>query len=253
MLKISIIQTNLVWKDKEANLENIWKKIEPISTDIIVLPETFNTGFCNDILLAEGYDGKTYNWMINVSKEKNCAICGSFIFKEDDKYYNRMFFITPNSVHKYDKRHLFGFGGEGNVFTPGIERTIVSYKDYKINLNICYDLRFPVWSRQAHNNEYDILINIANWPASRIRVWETLIRARAIENQCVVVGANRIGDGNGIFYNGGSCFVNLEGEMLNTSNKDEVISWIIRGSKFIKDFREQYPFSNDSDNFKLEI
>ncbi|HAN64891.1 MAG TPA: nitrilase family protein, partial [Chitinophagaceae bacterium] len=213
-LSISIIQTNLHWENKAANLLMLEEKINGIEepTEIVVLPEMFSTGFSmRPASFAETMQGPTVDWMKRISRDKRIILTGSLIIEEDGRYFNRLIWMMPNgSMGYYDKRHLFGFAGEDQHYHAGNKRLIASVKGWKLNLQICYDLRFPVWSRQQMTEtadgfepEYDVLIYVANWPQRRNHAWKTLLCARAIENHCYVVGVNRVGvDGNDIPHSG---------------------------------------------------
>ncbi|MBK6632938.1 MAG: nitrilase family protein [Chitinophagaceae bacterium] len=217
-LTITTIQSNLIWEEKQANLRLLEKKIAGIEekTEIVVLPEMFNTGFSmKPELLSETMDGETVEWMKKVSRDYGIVLTGSLMITEEGKYYNRLVWMLPNGHYgHYDKRHLFAFGNEDKHYSPGNKRLIASVKGWKINLQVCYDLRFPVWARQAPLSsrkgdggevEYDVLIYVANWPERRSHAWKTLLCARAIENQCYVVGVNRVGsDGNNVYHSGNS-------------------------------------------------
>ncbi|HEX6846868.1 MAG TPA: nitrilase-related carbon-nitrogen hydrolase, partial [Chitinophagaceae bacterium] len=214
-LTITGIQTQLHWEDAAANRKMFEEKIDRITgkPEVIIIPETFSTGFSmKPKLLAETMEGETIKWMKRVAAEKKVILTGSVIIKENENYFNRLIWMLPNGqMGIYDKRHLFGYAGEDNEFTPGTKRLIASVKGWKINLLVCYDLRFPVWARQTPpllqergqggEAEYDLLIYVANWPERRNHAWKTLLQARAIENQCYVVGVNRVGhDGNNIYH-----------------------------------------------------
>lgn len=235
------------------------QKIESIKekTEIVILPEMFTTGFSmKPELLAEKMEGETVQWMKKIASEKKIILTGSIIVEEDGKYFNRLIWMLPNgNCWVYDKRHLFAFGDEHNHYFPGNKKLIASVKGWKINLQICYDLRFPVWTRQSPGdpeNNYDLLINVANWPKKRIEAWETLLRARAIENQCFVAGVNRVGeDGKGIFYNGGSCILDPLGEIIYQKNKDEDIFTYTLQKEKVTAAREKFPFWKDSDFFMI--
>jgi len=252
MINVTLIQSDIIWEDKLSNLENYQNKINQIeSTDLIVLPEMFTTGFSmNPKDISETMSGETVQWMKENSSKMNSAICGSIIIEEDGKYFNRFIWINPDgSIHHYDKKHLFSFAGENENYTPGSEKLIIEYKGWKICPLICYDLRFPVWSRNIE--EYDLLIYVANWPDKRKLAWKTLLTARAIENQCYVIGVNRIGKDNKNYYSGDSSLINALGETLYTnSHIEDIYSTTI--SKYELDkVRNQLPFLNDKDNFKI--
>ena len=258
-LTITLIQTNLFWEDKKANLEMLQEKIESIKekTEIVILPEMFTTGFSmKPEILSEKMDGETVQWMKKITAEKKIILAGSVIIEEDGKYFNRLIWMLPNGKFGfYDKRHLFAFGEEHVHFSPGNKKLIASVKGWKINLQICYDLRFPVWSRQSFGeleNKYDLLINVANWPEKRSVAWETLLRARAIENQCFVVGVNRLGeDGNKIFYNGGSTIIDPLGEIIYQKNKEEDIFTYTLQKEKVTETMNHFPFWKDADSFTI--
>jgi omega-amidase len=195
-LKVAIIQSDLVWEDPKQNRKNFSEKIETINdiVDIIVLPEMFTTGFTmNASAVAETMDGKTVEWMKKTASETNAAMVGSVIISENNKFYNRLLFVEPSGViTHYDKRHRFTLAGEDKIYASGTEKIIIDYKGWKICPLICYDLRFPVWARNTEN--YDVLLYIANWPKPRILAWDTLLKARAIENMSYCIGVNRVGE-----------------------------------------------------------
>jgi omega-amidase len=256
-MKISVVQPDLAWEDKSLNFRNIEDLISPLyhNTDLVILPEMFNTGFSmNPEKLSESPLGETVEWMKNISRNGDFGLCGSYIVKEDNKYFNRWVFIGPEKEYfSYNKRHLFSMGGEDKLFSAGKERLIFSFRGVRISPYICYDLRFPVWSRSR--NEYDLMINVANWPESRISVWNTLIKARAIENQCFVAGSNRIGtDGKGIKYIGGSMVINSRGETISSARLNEKCSITVDISMTeLSDFRNKFPVQNDADNFSISF
>ena len=253
-LKISLIQSNLFWEDANKNLSHFENLLAPIlETDIILLPEMFNTAFCpKSIHLAEKMDGTTVNWMRKVAKNKNCTIAGSLMIQENGKIYNRLLWITKNgAISTYDKRHLFSLIKENESIAKGKERLIIEDEGWRICPLICYDLRFPVFSR--NNVDYDILIYFANWPTKRIDAWDTLLKARAIENQAYTIGVNRIGeDGNNIPFNGHSKVFDAFGkEMLSsTENKEEALL-INLSLDDLKLKRRQMNFLQDKDDFSL--
>jgi len=258
-LTLTLIQTNLFWEDKKANLEMLQQKIESFKekTEIVILPEMFSTGFSmNAKILAEKMDGETVSWMKKIASEKKIILTGSVIIEEDGKYFNRLIWMLPNGhFGVYDKRHLFAFGDEHNHYSPGNKKLVASVKGWKINLQICYDLRFPVWSRQnpgEFQNKYDVLINVANWPEKRSIAWKTLLRARAIENQCFVAGVNRVGeDGNKISYDGHSSIIDPLGEIIYEKNKDEDIFTFTLQKEKVIETRHKFPFWKDADFFTL--
>jgi len=257
-LTITLIQTHLHWEDKKANLEMLSKKIKSIKerTEIIILPEMFNTGFSmKPEILAETMNGETVQWMKKIAFDKKVIVTGSIIIAEDKRYYNRLIWMLPNGEYGvYDKRHLFAYGNEHTQFSAGGKRLIASVKGWKINLQVCYDLRFPVWSRQAAPGEYDLLVYVANWPDRRGIAWRTLLQARAIENQCYVAGVNRVGvDGNGINHAGDSMIVDPLGEILYQKTNDEDIFTYTLQKEKLKEAREKFPFWKDADSFNINL
>ncbi len=255
-MKITIVQPDLVWEDKSANFIRLEALILPLynKTDIIILPEMFNTGFSmNPEKLCESPRSETFEWMLSSSQKGNFGVCGSYIIKEGEYYFNRWVFVSPDTESwHYDKRHLFSPGGEGRIFSQGKNRLVFSFRGVRICPNICYDLRFPVWSR--NRNDYDLLINSANWPESRREIWITLLKARAIENQSYVAGSNRIGiDGNGIKYCGDSMITSPRGEIIADSKlaSQDLITAEISITE-LSDFRKKFPVMNDADNFIIE-
>lgn len=300
-LTITIIQSNLHWEDKAANLAMFEEKINSIKekTEIVVLPEMFSTGFSMEpSKLAETMEGETVQWMKRVAAQKKIILTGSVIIKEvgtgqaaqsgqtnkenagqfasphtvqpaesvPTLFYNRLIWMLPNGQYGYyDKRHRFAFAGEDLHYTSGNKRLIASVKGWKINLLICYDLRFPVWARQTPplpgekgqevevGPEYDLLIYVANWPEKRIHAWKTLLQARAIENQCYAIGCNRLGDdNNGFHYSGESMVVDPMGETLYTKKDAEDIFTITIDKKHLQEVREKFPFWKDGDLFTIE-
>jgi predicted amidohydrolase len=258
-LTITLIQSNLSWEDKEANLSMFRQKIESIKekTEIVILPEMFNTGFTmKPEKFAEKMNGKTVEWMKKISRERKIILTGSLMIEEEGKYFNRLLWVLPNGeMGIYDKRHLFAYAHENERYSAGNKKLIASVKGWKINLQVCYDLRFPVWARQAPGeleNKYDLLINVANWPQSRIIAWKTLLRARAIENQCFVVGVNRIGeDGDNISYSGGSSIIDPLGEILYEKNDEEDIYTYTLEKEKVIETRSHFPFWRDADFFLI--
>jgi omega-amidase len=273
-LTITTIQTNLHWEDKAANLQMLEEKINSIKekTEVVVLPEMFSTGFSmQPEKLAETMDGETVKWMKRIAMERKIIVTGSVIIgltapSGQTDYYNRLIWMLPNGQYGiYDKRHRFAYAGEDEHFSAGTKRLIASVKGLKINLLICYDLRFPVWARQTSPSnslskgegeiaspEYDVLIYVANWPERRIHAWRTLLQARAIENQCYVVGVNRVGDdGNNIHYSGESMIVDPMGEVLYTKKEEEDIFTITIDKDHLNLVREKFPFWRDADQFQI--
>lgn len=260
-LTISLIQTNLSWEDKAANLQMLEKKIDALQdkTEIIILPEMFSTGFSMRAKeLAETMDGPTVEWMKKISAGKKVVLTGSLIIEENGQYFNRLIWMLPNGQFgQYDKRHCFSLAGEDKYYTSGDKRLIASVKGWKVNLCICYDLRFPVWSRQTITPdstapEFDLLIYVANWPDRRVQAWKTLLPARAIENQCYVAGVNRIGnDGNDIPHSGFSMIVDPLGEVQQMEPGQEGILTMTLNRNMLDDTRQQIPFWKDADPFLI--
>lgn len=266
LLTFTLIQTNLFWEDKAANLQMFEEKISSLkqAAQIVVLPEMFSTGFSmKPKLFAEKEDGPTMAWMKKMAIQKKIILTGSIIIEEEGKFYNRLIWMLPNGQYSfYDKRHLFAYGEEDKYYTAGKQRLIASVNGWKINLQICYDLRFPVWSRQTPNLksetnqenevEYDVLIYVANWPHKRNAAWKTLLQARAIENQCYVIGVNRVGnDGNGIEHSGHSSVIDPLGEILYQKESEEDIYSITLNKNDLIKIRQQFQFLKDADDFEI--
>ena len=258
MLNISLIQSNIIWEDTKANLSLFTKKTNDLKkkSHIILLPEMFNTGFSlNLACLAETMDGETVNWMKEMAAKHIVILSGRILVKEGGKIYNRLVWAMPNGVtYHYDKRHTFSYADEDKVITAGNKRLIVSVNGWKLNLQICYDLRFPVWARQSYGiePEYDVLIYVASWPEKRNNIWKALLVARAIENQCYVVGVNRVGtDGNGLYYKGDSMVISPIGEVLYHQEDIEDIFTITLEKAVLNKYRIKFPFLLDGDNFVL--
>ncbi len=253
-MKIGVLQTDIVWENPEANVKKIGELIlsEP-ETDLFVLPEMFNTGFTNNTEeFAELLNGFTIVSLKEFATSSGAAICGSLILRENEKCYNSFVFVKPDGqVSVYNKRHLFGYGGESDMFSKGEERVIVEYMGWRILLLVCYDLRFPVWSRNV--DDYDMIIYVANWPNSRRNIHDILVKARAIENSAFVVACNRVGeDGKGISYSGGSCIVNYQGEVIAASQDNEQV--LIKSELDISnlyEYKKRFPVHLDRDSFEL--
>lgn len=258
-LNVSLLQMDIIWENKEENLKKIKYYIEKLAgkTDLLVLPEMFSTGFSmNTKNLAETNDGSTLTTLKKWSQDYNIALCGSYMAKEKGKNYNRAFFITPQNAAYYDKRHLFRMGDEANHYSEGNGLPIIHYKGFNICMQICYDLRFPVWSRNV-DNKYDLLIYVANWPQSRIMAWDALLTARAIENQAYVCGVNRVGiDRLKLFYNGHSTMLDYKGiSMIDASEivNKEICLQVTINKKELNLFRNKFPVWKDADKFTLSI
>ncbi|TWI81655.1 putative amidohydrolase [Lacibacter cauensis] len=280
-LTFTLIQTNLHWEDKAANLQMLEEKINSLQhpTQIIVLPEMFNTGFSmQPELHAEDINGPTVQWMKRVAAAKRVIVTGSIMINQTAadgaiQYFNRLIWMLPNGQYGvYDKRHLFAYADEDKHYTAGTRRLIASVNGFKINLQVCYDLRFPVWARQQTGRistsldtptqsfdsaqdlvpEYDILIYVANWPERRVHAWKTLLTARAIENQCYVIGVNRTGnDGNNIYHSGNSMVIDAMGEVLYEKEHDEDVFTITLSKEKLEEIRHKLPFLKDGDAFSI--
>lgn len=254
-MNVSVIQTDLKWENAKANRDILSAKISTLNNvDIVLIPEMFTTGFSmTPEHLAEPAEGETLNWMRQTSRQCDVAIAGSYIVYEDGRYFNRMVFMEPSGkYYKYNKRHLFRMANEHEHYTSGDERIVVSYKNWNILLLVCYDLRFPVWSRNL-NNDYDLILVCANWPQSRKHAWQTLLAARAIENQCYVAACNRIGfDGNDIFHSGNSAIYGPKGEILAAvaEGENQIISAMLNIDE-LNSFREKFPVCLDQDSFSV--
>lgn len=248
---VTVFQTDICWKDAKANRSKIEAMVcnLPEKPDLLVFPEMFSTGFCmvpEEVAEPEG--GETLCWMQRMAKKLDCAVTGS-LSVADGNYYNRMYFVFPDgSFRSYDKRHLFSFGGEDKLYTKGNERVIVEFRGFRFLLQICYDLRFPVWSRCR--KDYDAVIYVANWPEGRREVWDLLLKARAIENQCYVIAANRIGIDPSVPYNGGSIILGPYGKVIAACPDGQESSASGRIGKAIEDnFRLRFPALDDADDF----
>lgn len=268
-MHITLISSDIVWEDKAANFSLLEKLFASFSssTDLVVLPEMFATGFTMNKSLAENLNGETLKWMQKVATKYNFALMGSIPFKldtssEDAKCTNRAFFVYPDGSYKfYDKRHLFRMGDENNHYTGGDQRCIVEFKGVKFNLNICYDIRFPVWSRNI-GNDYDVLLNIASFPDSRAAVIEPLTRARAIENQAYAFFVNRVGSDATCHYIPSSIAVDYKGNIIGTEIHNEAAQAVMPGVQIIeavidieslREFRKNFPAWMDSDNFTINL
>ena len=281
-LTITTIQANLFWENKTANLKMFEEKIKNIEgkTELVILPEMFSTGFSmNPVKLAETMDGETVAWMKRIAIEQKIIITGSLILEDNKNYYNRLIWMLPNGqCGHYDKRHLFAFAKEDEHYTAGNKRLIAQVKGWKINLQVCYDLRFPVWARQAPSQpppkgeeqttlnaknenkktenayEYDVLIYVANWPERRNYAWKTLLTARAIENQCYAIGVNRVGnDGNNIYHSGNSMIIDPLGEIIYHKEKDEDVFTYTLQKETLHEVRTKLPFLKDGDAFTIGL
>ena len=255
-LKITIFQGYLFWENADKNLQNISTRLAAIreKTELIILPEMFTTGFSmNAETLAEPMEGKSMQWMLKTARQYNCVVTGSLIIKENNKYYNRLIWMRPDGSHEhYDKRHLFALGKEDETYTAGNKKLIVELNGWKICPMICYDLRFPVWMRNV-DNEYDLMVIVANWPERRALHWRTLIPARAVENQAYVIAVNRVGhDGNEVYHSGDSTCIGPMGNVIYYKRDEEdLYTFTISGDEPAKT-RQALPFLNDADKFHID-
>jgi len=253
-LAVSLVQCELAWEQPADNRRQIGEMIDALadSTDLIVLPEMFTTGFSmNALANSEQPGGPTEQWLLEMAGRHQCAVTGSIAVRVGDKVYNRMLFATPGSIVHYDKRHLFRMAGEHKRYAPGLERVIVPWRDWRINLQVCYDLRFPVFSR--NRGDYDLLLYVANWPAVRREHWRQLLVARAIENQSCVVGVNRVGsDAKGLDYSGDSLAIAADGGLMLDARDTPGVFQVELDSAALRDYREAFPCHLDADTFRVE-
>lgn len=255
-LNIAALQMDIFWEDKARNLEALSQTISGLAKDrhIVFLPEMFATGFSMNPGLAESMNDPIVNWMGQTARRSGKIICGSAMIQDEKNIYNRLIWMLPNEMwHYYDKRHLFAYGGEDKIFTPGDSRIVVQVNGWKICLMVCYDLRFPVWCRQQAASPYDVLVFVANWPERRRLAWKALLQARAIENQCYVLGVNRVGqDGLDISHSGDSLLIDPMGEIICSAPEGQPA--LIQASlndDLIQDSRSHFPFLEDADRFLL--
>lgn len=258
MLRITTVQADLIWQNKAANLKKFDKILRgPLrgETDVIVLPEMFTTGFSmSPETLAEPMSGATVALLKEKSRALDAAITGSFICAENGKFYNRLVWMQPDGQFwTYDKRHLFSLAAEQNHYTAGSKRLQIEWRGWRICPMICYDLRFPAWSRNQSPDFYDVLIYVANWPERRRHPWQALLTARAIENQAFVVGVNRVGaDGNGVAHSGDTKIVDFAGENLFQRTHTEGVETTVLSKSDLMDFRKKFTFLNDQDDFSFQ-
>lgn len=258
-MRLTIVQTDLVWETPTDNRLRFERILVPLSgqTDLVVLPEMFTTGFSmNADALAEAPDGPTVHWLQEQAARLNAAVVGSFICRDAGHFYNRLATALPDgTLRHYDKRHLFGLGKEDQTYTAGQQRLIFEWKGWRICPLICYDLRFPVWSRQPVDTPpYDLLLYVANWPARRAHHWRTLLPARAVENQCYVAAVNIVGtDGNGLEYQGDSGIWDFGGQALCLLTHQKGLFTAELSQEALRQYRQQLPFLQDADRFFLEV
>lgn len=254
-MKIALIQSDLYWEEPFKNRNQFEIKIKQIDSDVdlVVLPEMFSTGFTmNASEVAETMEGETVLWMQDLAKNKNCAVTGSLIISENKEYYNRFLFVFPSGeIQFYDKRHLFTLAGENKVYSAGNKKQIVEYLGWKICLQVCYDLRFPVFARNVEN--YDLLLYVANWPTVRINAWDILLKARAVENLSYTIGVNRVGaDANNHQYNGHSQVIDFLGDPILEPQENEGVFVVELDKNAMLETRKKLNFLNDKDVFEIE-
>jgi predicted amidohydrolase len=254
-MKIALIQTSLIWENPTENRSHLAQKITGFmeEVDLIVLPEMFSSGFTmNPKAVAETMQGETIAWLQHLAKAKNCAITGSLVIEENGNFYNRLVFVFPTGeIKTYDKRHLFSLAGENECYTAGKEKLIVEYKGYKICPLICYDLRFPVFSRNVEN--YDVLLYVANWPKPRVNAWDILLKARAVENMCYTIGVNRIGkDHNHHEYVGHTQVIDFLGEYVLEPQEADAVFIIELNKAKLLETRKKLAFLKDKDDFEIQ-
>ncbi|MDW7695560.1 amidohydrolase [Flammeovirgaceae bacterium SG7u.111] len=256
ILKVTLIQTELYWESPSANLAHLEELIwgNRLETDLIILPEMFTTGFTmNAAKLAEPMNLSTFKWMAQMAKQTGACMVGSYIVKEKGEFFNRLVWMQPNGNYStYDKRHSFRMAKEHEVYSAGTERLVVELKGWKISPLICYDLRFPVWSRNNSEDMYDLLLYVANWPQRRQSAWQTLLPARAVENLAYSIGVNRIGeDGNRIAYGGGSQVCDYLGNRLADLQEEELVKTVELDGAKLQRYREKFPAQLDADKFEI--
>ncbi len=254
-MRVVYYQQDIFWEDTDANLKKISAILSKMEKDVdlFILPEMFHAGFTMDPgKVAEEIDGNVVSFLKESATKYNITILGSAVIVDNGNYYNRLLAVNPDGViGKYDKRHLFSVGGEDRNYKPGNERLIINVGKVRVLPLICYDLRFPVWSRSK--NDYDILIYIANWPASRSEVWKTLLKARAIENQCYVVGVNRIGKDASVSYSGDSMVLDAKGKVISNAYDREGLFYADLDMNSLQEFRNKFPVWKDADDFNIII
>ncbi|WP_379967607.1 amidohydrolase [Epilithonimonas sp. UC225_85] len=250
ILRIAGLNLDIVWKNKEQNFRNIEQEFSDTKADIFLLPEMFSTGFCMEAEEVADRNMETLTWMKSFAKSKNSAVAGSASVEEDGKFFNRFYFVFPDgSFEYYNKRHLFSYSGEDKIYTAGTERKIIEYKGFKILLQVCFDLRFPVFSR--NQDDYDAVLYVANWPKSRVEAWKSLLKARSIENQAFLFGLNRIGtDGYNLEYEESSLVYFPDGQEISDRKNNIIYSeWNLEE---LKEFRSKFPFLTERDGFELK-
>lgn len=249
-LKIAGLNLDIVWKNKSANFEQIETQCDAVQADLFLLPEMFSTGFCMEAAEVADRNLETLTWMKSFAKSKEAAVAGSVSVEENGSFYNRFYFVFPDgSFEYYDKRHLFSYSGEDKIYTAGKERKIIDYKGFKILLQVCFDLRFPVFSR--NQDDYDAMLYVANWPKSRVDAWKSLLKARSIENQAFLFGLNRIGtDGYNLEYEESSQVYFPDGKEISIRESNLIrTEWHLEK---LQEFRNKFPFLKDRDGFEIQ-
>ena len=250
-LRIAGLNMDIAWKNKEENFRTIENELSSVEADVYLLPEMFSTGFCMEADEVADRNLETLTWMKKFAQSTKTAVAGSAPIEESGKFYNRFYFVFPDgNFEYYDKRHLFSYSGEDKIYSAGTERKIIEYKGFRILLQVCFDLRFPVFSR--NQNDYDAILYVANWPQSRVEAWKTLLKARSIENQAFLFGLNRIGkDGYGLDYEESSLVYFPDGKEISERKSNIVISeWNLEE---LKEFRTKFPFLAERDNMTLRL
>ena len=250
-LKIAGLNLNISWKNKEQNFKQIEEEFDSVEADLFLLPEMFSTGFCMEAEEVADRNLETLIWMKSFAKSKNSAVAGSVSVEENGKFYNRFYFVFPDeSFEYYDKRHLFSYSGEDKIYTAGTNRKIIDYKGFKILLQVCFDLRFPVFSR--NQNDYDAVLYVANWPKSRVEAWKSLLKARSIENQAFLFVLYRIGiDGYNLEYEESSLVYFPDGREISERKNNLIITeWNLQE---LKEYRNKFPFLNERDVFEISL
>ncbi len=254
-MKLALVQVLLIWESPEENLKRLDALLSEVEADLIILPEMFTTGFTMAAAAMAPRNAHVMSWMHKMSQKKRACVMGSYICQENGQYYNRLAAVLPDGKHYfYDKRHLFTMASEHQHFTAGKSKLIFEWTGFRIAPMICYDLRFPVWSRNTAQENYDLLVYVANWPLSRQSAWDILLKARAIENLAYVAGVNRIGlDDKGIVYGGHSALIGPKGEVLIAASDQQVVLVQEINRESLIEYRNNFPAHLDSDSFTLHI
>lgn len=254
-MKVALLQTSIEWNNPVSNMQHIDAVVDSAKQDydLLVLPEMFTTGFAVEPSTANADQGEALQWMKCLAARMDAAVTGSVMVRENEKFFNRLYFVKPDGeVCAYDKRHLFAYGGEDRNYSAGQERVVVEFRGVRFMLQVCYDLRFPVWSRYGEDCEYDALVYVANWPTTRMEVWNTLTKARAIENQCYVLAVNRVGTDTACEYSGGTKVISPYGKIIaEAQGEAEEILVVELDLERLVAFRHKFPVLDDKDGFTL--